>query len=720
MSFFKGKEKGSLPGLSILYLVISIVILCLLVLNFEVNFIWLRNFSNKLKNQSTEYQIVQARRIAEMMESSVNTHIENINNLAYNLAVVNLSNRELNVLVNNFLKNNNHVREISVINLEGKETNRISRELIYKENDLRDFGFLEQFEKAKLGNIFVSYVNYTENAEPYVTISLPIKLTGEDMPKAVLVANYYLRGMWEIALETKVGETGRISVFDDKGMLVADPRPSRVLKKLNLLNLPPTKPVLKGNFFNGEKYLNENSVEVFGVGIPLRVANMRWGVIVEENVAEIEASQIEVSKWVAIILTGNIIIIGILVLLLMVLRRANHEVISSYYISESEKQKAITEKNKTVSIISNFVDPIIVLDAKWRILLFNQAAQTAFFLSDSDIGREVAVRDGNFTFESFRNVINKIDYQVKIVEKDAQGRPLVEEAIIKLGTEKTNKLSVFNASGVSINENDLVYKVLTADVGNLDEEPIGHMKIFYDLTREKMVDKLKSEFVSIAAHQLRTPLSSTKWVLKMVLDQDAGPINDEQAGLLAKGYKSNERVINLVNDLLNVTRMEEGKFGFNLEKLDIGEILDNVIEKIKEDLKKKEIKFNWLRPSGLPLLNIDKEKMIMALENVIDNALHYTPQNGTIGIDVSCNNKIITLKIKDNGVGIPESEKERLFTKFYRGINVVKLETEGNGLGLYITKNIIKTHGGSIRVESEEGRGTEVIIELPTNYKIKK
>ena len=239
------------------------------------------------------------------------------------------------------------------------------------------------------------------------------------------------------------------------------------------------------------------------------------------------------------------------------------------------------------------------------------------------------------------------------------------------------------------------------------------MKIFYDTTREKAIDKMKSDFISIAAHQLRTPLSAIKWVIRMILDGDAGKLNKEQQELLDKGYLSNERIIRLVNDLLNVSRIEEGKFGFNFKKEDFLEVLAIAISNIESLATKNHQELIVKKPSKLPKIFLDKERMIMVLQNLLSNAIKYTPEYGKIKVIVKVDKQNLNVKINDQGVGIPAEDQPKLFSKFFRAANVVKLETEGTGLGLFIVKNIIEKHNGQVSLKSEEGKGTEVNFSVP-------
>jgi signal transduction histidine kinase len=357
-------------------------------------------------------------------------------------------------------------------------------------------------------------------------------------------------------------------------------------------------------------------------------------------------------------------------------------------------QSLLEEKNKVSSIISNFTDPIILLDSQSQVSFFNPSAEITLGFDSSVIGQKIAQKN-NLSFENFRPYI-KYDFEIKPLDEGGKFIFPNEEVSIKLGNEEK------------------IYKVITAEVFNEEHTAnFGYIKIFYDLTREKTIDRLKSEFISIAAHQLRTPLTSIKWVIKMAMDGDAGTISDEQKDLLYKGYVSNERVIKLVNDLLNVSRIEEGRFGYTFQKMDFQEILNTVIENVEGEVAKKHIKLVVNKSAKIPKINIDKVKMIMAMQNLVDNAIKYSPDNTKVEITINKTDNFFKVIVKDNGMGIPAKDCDKLFTKFFRAGNVAQGEIEGTGLGLFIVKNIIDRHGGVINIKSQEGIGTEISFLLP-------
>jgi signal transduction histidine kinase len=225
---------------------------------------------------------------------------------------------------------------------------------------------------------------------------------------------------------------------------------------------------------------------------------------------------------------------------------------------------------------------------------------------------------------------------------------------------------------------------------------------------------MKTEFVSLAAHQLRTPLSAIKWTLRMLLDGDFGEITEEQRGFIEKTYGSNERMISLINDLLNVTRIEEGRYLYKPVLTQIENVVQFVINSFKEETRRKKIRLEFKKPrKKLPQVKVDVERIRLAINNILDNAIRYTPVGGKVTTFLKCGKKEIELQVQDTGVGIPEDQKERVFTKFFRGANVMRMATEGTGLGLFIAKNIIEAHDGRIWFESEKDKGSVFHFTLP-------
>ena len=368
--------------------------------------------------------------------------------------------------------------------------------------------------------------------------------------------------------------------------------------------------------------------------------------------------------------------------------------------TKETKDKVESEKNKTMAIISNLVDPIIIMDARDKLNLLNPEAKNVFGFSDSQIGEKVNSKN-NYSMENFKDLASK-DFKVTPGKELDSKNPEEEEVEIEYEGEK------------------MTYKVITTKIYNNKKKCIGTMKVFSNLTREKRINRMKTEFVSIAAHQLRTPLSAIKWAIKMILDGDTGEVTEDQRDLLKKGFESNERMIKLVNDMLNVTRIEEGRLQYNFKKDNFEEAYKTVTNNLQGKIEEKNIDLKINKPQKMPRVYMDKEKIRLVLQNLLENAIKYTPENGRVTFTIKAGKKHLTVKVKDNGVGIPEKDQKKLFSKFFRAQNVKKMQTDGTGLGLFIANNIIKKHEGEIKCDSEEGKGTEFSFSVPINKKDRK
>jgi len=348
---------------------------------------------------------------------------------------------------------------------------------------------------------------------------------------------------------------------------------------------------------------------------------------------------------------------------------------------EIARKKAVEEGEKTKAIVTNFIDGLIVLDKKDNFLLINPRAEKFFgIMADQMINKPIL--------------------------KGTEFPPL--KPLINLLIKKGEKIYREEISSVE----DLILEVTTAPL-TIEKEKIGTLVILHDVTREKAIERLKSEFVSIAAHQLRTPLSAIKWSLSFL--QEGKTNKKEKEDLFNKVYVSNERMIKLINALLNVTRIEEGRYLYSLGLEDIEDIVKGVIKPIQDEAGRKNIQFTLSFSKKIPKIKVDKEKLSLAIQNLAENAVHYTKPGGEVIILVKYHKdrEELLFKIKDTGVGIPKKQQKRVFSRFFRGENVMKMETEGSGLGLFITRNIIEAHRGRIWFESKEGKGSSFYFTLP-------
>lgn len=236
-----------------------------------------------------------------------------------------------------------------------------------------------------------------------------------------------------------------------------------------------------------------------------------------------------------------------------------------------------------------------------------------------------------------------------------------------------------------------------------------------EVARLKEMSQAKADMVSISAHQIRSSLSAMKWIIKMFIDGDLGKMNPEQESLMKRAYDTNEKAITVLNELLLTNKTEmvgEKKYVFS--KVDLLSLIDSAIFDFSGEAHAKGIEVIFLRPEGrTPAVNVDKEKISVALQNLVENALKYSDMHGKVFITVKDIDGMIQVSVKDTGVGISDEGRGKIFEKFYRDPEAQKKEALGSGIGLYTTKQIIEANGGKIWFESSTGEGTTFFFTVP-------
>ncbi len=354
------------------------------------------------------------------------------------------------------------------------------------------------------------------------------------------------------------------------------------------------------------------------------------------------------------------------------------------------------EKTKFETILYSIGDGVFVIDNDFNIIVLNKMAAELSGYSEEKAKGKKYHGIFNFVYEKNGETNDKF-----IIECLAKGE--------NIGITEYTYLIKKNGGKISV-----AYSA--APLKDQSGKTIGCVVAFRDITQEREVDKIKSEFVSLASHQLRTPLTSIRLFSEMLSNNDTDKLNGQQKEYIDSIQASTKQMIALVNDLLNVSRLEAGKLKVDLKLTDLVEFIKNIINDFGMTVKEKKCKIEFIKNTkNISKIFIDPVLMQQVIRNLIINAITYsrTDKNEVI-IKLDEKNSNYILSVEDTGIDIDDETKPKIFNKFFRADNARKTIADGNGLGLYLSKIIMKAIKGKIWFDSKLDKGSTFYISIPT------
>lgn len=344
------------------------------------------------------------------------------------------------------------------------------------------------------------------------------------------------------------------------------------------------------------------------------------------------------------------------------------------------------EERKLNSVLNGIAEGIVHLDLERRIVLLNPAAEALLNLPSDAVGKTVD---------------EALDPQLleRLFPPDRM-RPL------------SHRVNAYEVE-IERNKQKIALKVVRGPVYYTDGAPTGAVYVLDDITREKEIDQMKSEFVALVSHELRTPLTSIYGYTRLILDGKTGVIPEVMRDKLERVERQAVRLSGLISDLLDLSRIESGRIELKLEPLDLAEIGKTRMDEISPQAAEKRIHLCFEAEPGLPFATGDADRIGQAVTNLLGNAVKFTPDDGTVETRVGREGGYLWLSVKDTGPGIAQSDQEMIFDKFRQSSNLQTRKQGGTGLGLAIARSIIQAHGGEIWVESALGKGSEFAFRIP-------
>jgi signal transduction histidine kinase len=722
--------------------VLLLSILTALIPFITVNVYWYFTAQNTVRKNAEQTITLATSQAADKVNDFLNTKLIGFLSHSQNAALLTGDTNIIREDLLHLLLQDPDLLEVAFVDEKGMERVKIDRQHLYRDDELKDVSQSDAFKLASFqyGKEYISPVSF--NDTPQLTIAVPVTYPEDaqslrtfssgttdprpvDEVRGVLISTIKLDQLIDKLLSLQVGQSGYVYLADRNGRLIGYHDKKLIGAVITnsgteLTRKVPAAEDAKNAPLQPEKL---SSLEGFPVlSTQQKIERTNWFIITEMPIMDI-SEDISIIQQRALFL--SLIPVSILMLLSMFFARNlinpitylvkgtqniakgnfdfnfkpihtgdELEQLATAYSDMAQKIKVeqhslVAEKNTLSTVLSSIVDGVVALDEDYRLVFLNHAASMILGINESQsVGRAID--------------------EVISFRQDS------EDILIKtLAREQSDSAKVHKLDFITTGTQTKAVNLIISSIPPSFVTKIRYLLTFYDVSKEQELETMKLDFVSMAAHELRTPLTAIKGYLSYLHELLGNKLNEEETMFLSRVVISSDQLSSLIENLLNVTKIERGILKLDLAPFQIDQLIEEALVNLREVGSQKQTTIDFDKPNVFPSIMGDQFRIRQVFTNLVSNAINYSNPGSKIKVSLERRPDSVTVHVSDNGQGIPESALPHLFTKFYRVGGALEQGSKGTGLGLFISKSIIDRHNGKIWVESVEGKGSTFSFMLP-------
>lgn len=637
------------------------------------------------------------------------------------------------ILAMHQIKSHTATKQLVVLSTSGRELDKYDKNGRAGEEQLSVELPSQALTAAKQGDIGISKTYFVPGATyPQIDVYVPV-VNNQARVIAIIKGQVALQNLQEVLSRLNLGRNGFAYIIDTEGQLIAHPHYSKLVNSNTVSQRSVIQKLVKGSYTDlkpeDHYYINENNVPV--VSSSNRLTTLGWIAAVEQPESEV----FDQLYFIRNILLG---LLGVVLFVLLSLGYALSNQLANPIAQLQRRTKALQQGDTVEHLNIRTGDELEALATSFNTMADNlrqressleQSNRTLELERDRQLTLLQSLTDGVFAVDASDKIIlfNRAAETITgINSAQAIGRPVNE--VIKLYRDETlltlaeysNQDEEFKLrlrqQGLSTHKDKVVVpiSITAAPVTRDDGQASGWIISFRDITKEHEFEVMKLDFVSMAAHELRTPLTALRGYLSILLEESRKDLSKSSQTFLDRSLISANQLSSLVENLLNVSRIERGALKVELAPVQLTAIITDALTNLVEVARQKQITVTFDPPAKAPpLIMADQFRLAEVITNLVANGINYTKSGGRVKVSVKQEGQTLVTSVTDNGEGIPAASITHLFTKFYRVQASLAQGSKGTGLGLFISKAIVMAHQGKIWVESVEGKGSTFSFSIP-------